>query len=119
MKFIIPIAVIGTALYHLFPLIQVVGDSMHPTYVNGEIILGTRLYRKSKLKVGDVIVYKSPNENRIVIKRIAKIKTHYGHNYYFCLGDNLDNSYDSRYYGSISSKSIVCKVINQRRNENQ
>ena len=116
-KFIIPIALLGVALYHIFPLIQVVGDSMYPTYKDSEIIFGTRIYRK--IKVGDVIVYKSPNENRTVIKRVAEIKKFHGDLFYYCLGDNLDNSYDSRYYGSISSKSIVCKVINQRRNENQ
>lgn len=103
--------------YHLFPLIQVVGDSMHPTYVNGEIIVGTRLYRKSKLKKGDVIVYKSP-EDRIVIKRINEIEESFKRRDFFCLGDNLDHSYDSRYYGFISSEDLVCKVINQRRNNN-
>lgn len=115
-KFIIPIVVLGVAIHHSFPIIQVVGDSMYPTYLDGEIIFGTRLFRKSKLKVGDVIVYKSPTDSKVVIKRIAYSKAN---NYYFyCLGDNLDHSYDSRYYGSISSERIVCKVINQRRNMN-
>ena len=114
-KFVIPIVALGVSLYHSFPLIQVVGDSMYPTYLDGEIIFGTRIYRKSKLKVGEVIVYHSPNENRIVIKRIADIKKFRGETFYYCLGDNADHSYDSRYYGSIPSKSIVCRVINQRR----
>ena len=102
---------------YLFPLIQVCGDSMYPTYFDGEIIFGTKLYRKSKLKKGDVIIYKSPNENRTVIKRIDHIITDIrGDLRFYCLGDNSEHSYDSRSYGYVSSIRLVCKVINQRRN---
>lgn len=99
-------------LYFLLPFIEVVGDSMFPTYKNGEIILGTRLYRKSKLKIGDVIVYKSPTDGKIVIKRIDAIKE--DAHWFYCLGDNLDCSYDSRYYGFIPHKNIVCKILRPR-----
>ena len=116
MKFIVPIAVLGVALYRSFPIIQVVGDSMYPTYRDGEIIFGTRFFRKSKLKIGDVIVYKSPREDRTVIKRIAYMSA--DSKFFYCLGDNADHSYDSRHYGSVFSKRIMCKVINQRRKEN-
>lgn len=108
---------------YLFPAIQVIGDSMHPTYKDGEVIFGTRLYRKSKLKVGDVIIYHSPNEEgKIVIKRIATIDTCGKNNKrlaFYCLGDNADCSYDSRYYGFVISNRIVCKVLNQRIKEEQ
>ena len=89
---------------------------MYPTYHNAEILVGIRVYRKRKLKKGDVIVYRSPKENRIVIKRIDKIMNDKGNLYFYCLGDNADYSYDSRFYGYFSSKNIVCKVIDQRRN---
>lgn len=124
---ILIVGVIIAILYYLFPLIQVVGDSMHPTYCNNEIIVGIRFYRKSNLKKGDVIVYHAP-DGRIVIKRIDNIikdKMVLNKNlfnqvgtYYYCIGDNLDHSYDSRSYGYISSKEIVCKILNQRRNNN-
>lgn len=105
-------------LHYLFPVIQVCGDSMYPTYLDGEVIIGTRIYRKSKLKHGDVILYKSPTEDgKTVIKRIQYITLKNGRQFY-CLGDNSDHSYDSRYYGYVSSKKLVCKVINQRRNLN-
>lgn len=106
------IVILLCLIYYLFPIIAVIGDSMHPTYKDGEIIVGRRLYRKSKLRVGDVILYKSPNEDRLVIKRIAIIKNG---EFFYCLGDNSDCSYDSRNYGYISSKSLVCRVIKQRR----
>ena len=113
------IVVVLCVLYYLFPVIQVCGDSMYPTYRDGEFIVGTRLYRKRNLKKGDVILYRSPtDENRIVIKRVDRSTVDFNNLYFYCLGDNKENSYDSRMYGFISSKSLVCKVIDQRRNMN-
>ena len=116
LKVIIALVIVGVILYHVFPLIQVTGDSMYPTYLDGEIIVGTKLYRKSKLKEGDVVLYHSPTDEKIVIKRIDHFLIDGKKRYIYCLGDNLDHSYDSRVYGFISSKNLVCKVINQRRN---
>ena len=74
---------------------------------------------KKKLNIGDVILYHSPMEkDRVVIKRIANIKKEGKNLLFYCLGDNPDYSYDSRYYGWVSSKNFVCRVINQRRNAN-
>lgn len=116
---VLVVVVILVTAYILFPLIQVCGDSMYPTYLDGEIIIGTRLFRKSKLKVGDVIVYTSPRDkDRVVIKRISKIMQAKECPYFYCLGDNADHSYDSRHYGYISSKSIKCKIVKQRGKEN-
>lgn len=103
-------------LFILFPMIEIVGDSMFPTYKNGETLFGTRLYRKSHLKVGDVILYQMNEEEdtRIVVKRIKHIRKHNGELQFFCVGDNSKNSYDSRYYGYVSENQLVCKLINQR-----
>lgn len=107
------------SLYYLFPLIRVVGTSMYPTYCEEEVILGSRIFRKSNLKVGDVIVYRSPVDNdRLVIKRIDHFLRDGRKLYIYCLGDNAGDSYDSRHYGFVSSKNIVCKVLDQRRNRN-
>lgn len=100
----------------IFPIVEVVGDSMFPTYKDGEILLGTRLYKKSQLKVGDVILYRMNEEGdtRIVVKRIEKIREYRGDLQFFCVGDNSSVSFDSRYYGYVSSKQLVCKLIDQR-----
>ena len=113
---VIAIIVLLGILYYLFPLIQVIGDSMFPTYYDQEIVIGNRLYPKSKLKSGDVVVYKSPeDEYRVVIKRIDKVRVdRKGNRMFYCLGDNSDCSHDSRHYGYVSHKNLVCKVINQR-----
>lgn len=117
-QIILCIVIVGAILYYSFPLIQVIGDSMYPTYLDGEIIIGTRIYKKSNLKKGDVIIYHSPTDGKIVIKRIDTIRDYYGELQFFCLGDNSDFSYDSRDYGFVSSSNLVCKVIDQRRNLN-
>ena len=116
---IVSVLVLLGVLYYLFPFIQVTGDSMSPTYHDGEIIIGTRLYKKDNLEIGDVVLYESPTEKgRIVIKRIDHFMNENGNLYLYFLGDNADFSYDSRYYGFVSSKNLVCKVINQRRKVN-
>ena len=104
-------------MYRCFPIIQVVGNSMCPTYDDGEYLVGTRLYKKSDLKVGDVIVYRTPIENRVVIKRIDTIQVTRGKYYFYCLGDNSMFSHDSRNYGFVPQKNLICKILNQRNKE--
>ena len=117
MIILITVLVTILVIWFLFPIIQVCGSSMFPTYHDGEVIVGNKLIRKSKLKVGDVILYKNKykTNGKVVIKRIDKKVKGIDNKYYFyCLGDNSKESYDSRYYGYIRSKDIICKVINQR-----
>ena len=113
------VVLIVLIINHLFPVIQVIGDSMFPTYIDGEYLFGTRVFRKSTLKEGEVIIYRSPTEeDRVVIKRIDSIlKDSQGGYHYYCLGDNAECSYDSRNYGYVPSKNVVCKVVNQRRKQ--
>lgn len=101
-------------LYYFFPIIEVCGISMFPTYRDNEFIIGTRLFRKRSLKIGDVVMYHPPNgRKRVVIKRIHDIDLSAG--VMFCVGDNEDESYDSRDYGFVSLNRIVCIPIKQRK----
>lgn len=110
---------IGDFLYSTFvpfPLVQICGESMLPTYKDGECLFATRLFKKSELKEGDVIVYKAPTEEgELVVKRVRLVKKNLaGELFFYCLGDNAEVSYDSRYYGFVSSDRVICKLLDQR-----
>ena len=82
------------------------GKSMNPTLKDGEVVL---VDREAGIGVGDVVVAKHPIEqNSEVVKRVARI-TDRGH--YFLVGDNLDDSIDSRHYGAVAKEYIKGKVI--------
>lgn len=96
-----------------FPLVQICGYSMFPTLSDGEFYLSRRVFRKQKCKVGKIYVYKPPyasDKERFVIKRLAHIQD----GKYFFLGDNADDSYDSRYYGYVDSKNVIAELIKRK-----
>lgn len=94
----------------IFMFLTVSGRSMFPTLTEGEKLTSVRSYL-CKLNVGDIVVAKPyERDNRLVIKRIANIEG----DYYFLLGDNPDESYDSRNYGWVSKKEIVAKVVTRK-----
>ncbi|HEX8287790.1 MAG TPA: nickel-type superoxide dismutase maturation protease [Pyrinomonadaceae bacterium] len=82
------------------------GKSMNPTLKDGEVVL---VDRAAKIEVGDIVVAKHPIEqNSEIVKRIARINEH-GH--YFLIGDNLQDSNDSRHFGAITREYIKGKVV--------
>ena len=114
---------VGFLVFVLFQTVFLLGyvpsESMEPTLREGSMILGTRIYRE--LNNGDIVVFEHNEE--LFVKRIAagpgeeinvEGKTyHVPPNAYLVLGDNSDNSYDSRYweYPYISEESIIAKII--------
>ena len=107
--------------------------SMEPTLRQNSIIIGTRLF--GELKTGDIIVFQK--DGVLLVKRIAGspgeridlTKISYmesvpipiyeqevitvPENAYFLLGDNSQNSWDSRYWDDpfVPAEAIVAKVI--------
>lgn len=82
------------------------GNSMRPTLADGEVVL---VDRDSRVRVGDVVVARHPIEqNSEILKRIERIDEH-GH--FFIIGDNLDDSNDSRQFGAITRDYINGKVV--------
>lgn len=103
----------------VFLLGYVPSESMEPTLEKGSYILGNRLYKE--LKVGDIVIFE--HDGTVMVKRIAAcpgeeitvdgIRYYVPDDSYLMLGDNTDNSYDSRYweYPYISEDEIVAKMI--------
>ena len=82
------------------------GKSMNPTLKDGEVVL---VDRDAMIEVGDIVVAKHPIEqNSEVVKRIERINAQ-GH--YFLIGDNPDDSEDSRHYGAVTREYIKGKVV--------
>jgi len=123
-KWIILLPIItAVAILLLFRFVFLIGyvpsESMEPTLKKESFILGTRLY--GDLKTGDIVVFE--HEGTIMVKRIAAcpgeeiivdgILYYVPDGSYFMLGDNKDNSYDSRYWECphISEEKIIAKMI--------
>ncbi len=81
---------------------RIVGDSMSPYLNDRDLILVQRI---NKYRVGDVVGFKL--NDKIFIKRIHEIKNHQ----IYVLGDNPDNSLDSRKLGWINRENLVFKLL--------
>lgn len=76
---------------------------MAPTFTAGDRVLATSVF--ISLKPGDVVILKYNDE--VLIKRILLIKK----DKIFVMGDNEDNSTDSRDWGLIPISSVISKVL--------
>lgn len=117
---VLTVLVVLVALLYVFPHIRICGNSMYPTYKDGERMICFRFYPIRRLKAGDVIVFLQDldeDNKRAVIKRIDRVKT-VGHStYFYVLGDNPPESLDSREYGYIHQSKFICRPFQQRRKE--
>ncbi len=85
------------------------GKSMNPTLKDGEVVLVDR--EAEKIEVGDIVVAKHPVEQTgEIVKRVEKINER-GH--YFLVGDNLEDSNDSRTFGAVAREYIKGKVVSR------
>ena len=120
-RFIIPgliLFVIVLAFKYILFIGYVPSESMEPTLKAGSYIIGSRIY--GELKTGDIIIFE--HDGKMLVKRIAATEgeriTENGFTYivpkdsYFVMGDNRNNSFDSRYWAEpfITSNEIQAKL---------
>lgn len=94
-------------------------ESMEPTLKQGSIIFGVRFYWD--IQVGDIIVF--PHDRKLLVKRVAALGgdtvsvngkyIEVPESCYYVLGDNADNSYDSRFWPDpfVKDRDIIAKVL--------
>jgi len=90
----------------LFSRFKISGHSMEPILRDGEQVIATNLplfFRM--LKINDIIVFKK--YGKFFVKKISKITK----DQYFVIGENKNDSLDSRKFGLVSFKDILGKVI--------
>ncbi|WP_314724535.1 signal peptidase I [Enterocloster bolteae] len=94
-------------------------ESMEPTLKSGSYIIGCRMY--SNLETGDIIIFR--HDGKLLVKRIAAeegdtverngISMTVPKGCYYVLGDNAENSYDSRCWEDpfVKEEDVVAKMI--------
>lgn len=86
-------------------IFKVEGDSMSPALKDGDLVL---INPHAALEIGDIVLARHPFKQSVkIIKRIAEILD--GERY-ILLGDNPDESSDSRAFGAIAAKDILGKA---------
>lgn len=106
-------------LKYVFLLGYVPTESMEPTLKRGSYIIGCRIY--SDLEVGDIIVFQ--HDGKLLVKRIAAVEGDaierngisitVQEGSFYVLGDNADNSYDSRHWEEpfVAEEDVMAQIF--------
>ncbi len=82
------------------------GNSMLPTLKNGDAVL---INPQAKFETGDIVLANHPFKQSVkILKRIGEISKDGS---FLLIGDNKDESSDSRSFGKISASEILGKAV--------
>lgn len=90
-----------------FFIARVTGNSMYPTYSNGQLILCRKSW--DSISVSDVIIFKPVLENDTLIKRVAFFDSN--NNSAFCISDNVGYGATSDDFGTVTNHQILGTVL--------
>lgn len=130
---VLMLGVLGLAIIMMLNVktVQVSGNSMKPTFQNGERLLVTDLYwLVGQIRPNDIVVFRGERSNEYIIKRVYRLagqtvdplnqprERRLSEGPYtvppgtvYVLGDNRGESEDSRMFGPLPLDEIVGKVV--------
>lgn len=92
----------------MFRIIKVTGDSLAPTYLEGDYVVVTTFpFFLVRIKPGDIIVFNHDAYGRM-IKKVVNVSEEGGG--FTVIGSHKD-SVDSRHFGTVPLSSVIGKVI--------
>lgn len=82
---------------------------MIPFANDGDYAVTTRIF--IRIREGDVLVFKSPSDGTVLVKRVKELIFSNGIHEFFMEGDNRMRSVDSNKFGPIKKDSVIGKVL--------
>ncbi len=82
---------------------------MVPYARDGDYAVATRIF--FRIREGDVLVFRSPSDGTVLIKRVKRLDASEEGPEFFMEGDNRMRSTDSNRFGAVKKEAIIGKVI--------
>lgn len=94
-----------------YSLAYIISGSMEPTYYRGDLIIMKKV-KASEVRVGDVIVFKSPlNPRTLILHRVVGIKFIDGKYFFLTKGDNPRTNLNIDVWGWVPENNLIGKLV--------